>query len=162
MNHDDYENFRGTQKEIAKSLGISTQQVSGLKREGMPIASDGKGHVAACHRWYAERFKKSKSSIDEELSRARVKKIKVETKKLDLEVKIMQGKLLRVVDVHSQLSVFLCELHNEMKMIGAKNCTSFSQEENSVNIRNVIDREVQLSINRAIARVNHEYGAKTK
>lgn len=83
---------------IAAVLGLTTRRVRVLVQLGMPQVKRGRYDLAACVQWYVD-YRVKAASHASRMDNARLRKLKAEAKKKEIEIRIMEEKLIPVDEV---------------------------------------------------------------
>ncbi len=82
-------------KTIAGVLGLKSRRVQELTKIGMPQVKRGRYDLAACVQWYVE-YRVRLASHASRMDNAKLRKLTADARKRELEVKVMEEKLIPV------------------------------------------------------------------
>lgn len=126
---------------LAEILGMSRTQVDNYQKAGMPFqAPEKKGlanryDTADCIRWLVER---KSEKLDYNAERTRLTKLQAD--KQELEIKIMEGELLRADDVKTAWTNIFNQIKSNLLAIPTRAATLLQGVESQTETRRVIEK----------------------
>lgn len=125
---------------LVEILGVSSTQVDNYQKAGMPFEKSGKRgtsnkyNTAECIRWLVDR---KSEKLDYNAERTRLTKLQAD--KQELEIKIMEGELLRADDVKSTWANIFNQIKSNLLAVPTRAATMLQGVETPAESKRIIE-----------------------
>ena len=136
-------------RELASIIGMSPRRISQLVADGMPKSGPDRYDLGICVRWWVDRWRGKEADSEEGVTQ-RQRLTRMQADKVQTEVQILRGTLVRAIEVEHVMAAAAAVVAGSLDSIGPRVAGEVAELQDPALIQEVLLRETR-SIRESLA-----------